>query len=187
MDALHEFAIDLGQLWPLYVAAAAVLAVVRAGARHVSGLIKPVADRLDGIEAEFRPNGGGSIRDLLNRLESRQSLADGTVGVLWDAAPEALFESDAYGKMTDCNTAYLDLWKMSRSEALASEWITKLTPKSHDLMLRRVSDGLEKPKKVSYEMDLIDGRVLRVLARPRFVGDEFVGYSGAVLEVGFWG
>jgi hypothetical protein len=64
---IDEIIIFLGQISGAVIAITAALAILH------RVFFKKLTDRLDTISKELHPNGGSSLRDVVNRIEKNQS------------------------------------------------------------------------------------------------------------------
>jgi len=58
------------------------------------------------MAAEFRPNGGSSMKDAITRIETRQLIAEQRGKALYNDAIFGIWESDETGKCTYANRTY---------------------------------------------------------------------------------
>ena len=194
---LETLAQDVAALWPLYLLVGAVLAAARTTTRVFKSTVREVADPLTEqmgiLQAEFRPNGGQSMRDrqeiILEKLDEITRMVhmhETTLDVQWESAPEAFYIANTDGTPVKVNQSYLDLWGFqSAAEARTTEWLEKLTPDGRRLAEQRVAAmfyGDEHPP-FSFDLQLADGRVLRVLGKPIYTAGMWEGYAGIVLDL----
>ena len=71
--------------------------------------LREVLAMLNRIEAEFRPNGGGSLRDSLTRVEKDVSRIRAIERLTVDATGTPAFETDEEGACGWASVGYLDL------------------------------------------------------------------------------
>lgn len=73
-DWLGSLGDGVGRIWPLFVLAGGVLGILRLAWKKVKAELEDVIDvKTEPMRAEMRPNGGGSLRDSINRLEAGQA------------------------------------------------------------------------------------------------------------------
>lgn len=75
------------------------------------------------IAAEFRPNGGGSMKDALNRIETRQLVEVQVRKALNNDTLFGIWESDEKGKCTYVNRTYQRIVGLSPDDLLGWGWI----------------------------------------------------------------
>lgn len=76
------------------------------------------------MAAEFRPNGGSSLRDSLNRIEERLSYLHGMKRAAFEFDSLAHFEADADGSCVWVNDEWTDLTGLDRASARGSGWLS---------------------------------------------------------------
>lgn len=93
-------------------------------------VLKPIKDWFtntnklwETIAAEFRPNGGGSMKDALNRIETRQLIEVQVRKALNNDAIYGIWESDAEGKCTYVNRTYQRIVGLNHDDLLGWGWI----------------------------------------------------------------
>ena len=74
------------------------------------------------IEAEFRPNGGSTLRDAVNRLEHRVERLYSIKHLTIDQSDAASFETDEAGDCIWASVAYLDLVDRPIEDVRGSGW-----------------------------------------------------------------
>ena len=79
-----------------------------------------------GITKEFRPNGGNSLRDVLNKMEHRMNISDERVLALLRASANAYFESDCDGCYLWVNRQWCELTGMVPEDATGMGWISSV-------------------------------------------------------------
>ncbi len=88
---------------------------------------------LDQILAELHPNGGGSLRDSINRIERNQSIIVNEVklGTRWqrlivDEIGLATFITDSSGKFLSVSQGYINMTGLTLEEVLGEGWRNSL-------------------------------------------------------------
>jgi len=79
-------------------------------------LLQQLSKRVEDIYAETKTNGGATIKDALNRIESRQR-------VRFYEDPQPSFEADQAGEFTWSNRAFIELTGRLPNEICGSGWI----------------------------------------------------------------
>ena len=85
-------------------------------------------DAIDKMALEFKPNGGTSIRDSLNRLEQSVAKLRGISKVILLDNEEGIFETDATGKCVYVNRTYEKITGRSFSELEGDGWHIVIHP-----------------------------------------------------------
>lgn len=94
--------------------------------------------------AEMAPNGGGSIRDALNRIEDRQENLIALNGARLDADHQAIILTNAQGKVIKISRAFQELTGMSIEQMEGDGWINIIYPEDREEVLeqwRQVIEG----------------------------------------------
>lgn len=76
------------------------------------------------IAAQFRPNGGNSLKDVLNKIEHRLNASDERMLALLRASANAYFESDCDGYYLWVNRQWCELTGMMPEDAAGMGWIS---------------------------------------------------------------
>lgn len=200
----------IGQYWQLLLLIVTIVgSTYRLGLRligHGVAQIEEIVERkIAPIHAEVTPNGGGSMKDAVKRLEQGQNdinarLDDGnrTLKCLSAQAgrnegrlkavatnlPAAYYEMDAEGNVTEVNDSYLTLFKLTEHEALNSlEWRRRISPADLLQIDRSGAQAMSSHKDWYCTFTVQrNGVDIPVVARAKalFVNDVFSGYSGAM-------
>ena len=86
--------------------------------------LQKVLDTVERIEKEFSPNGGGSMKDTLNRIEARQMKSEQRQKVLLLDSDDLIYETDANGETTWVNRTYTRITSKGIDELKGSGWIS---------------------------------------------------------------
>lgn len=79
---------------------------------------------LNEIHLEFKPNGGQSFRDVLDRVERYSASSRGRVSALIDYHAVAAFETDAEGGIVWVSSSWCDLYGMLPENAAGNGWMS---------------------------------------------------------------
>ena len=151
--------------------------------RLVYNISAPILDR----QAELI----NRVPEILARQDliiKNSNIHDGKLDVLWEAMPLAFFITDESILPVAVNQAYIRLWGFENAEdAKTGAWLDYLTPDSRQLAEIRFDYVSQHYYQFAYEMELLDGRLFKVIGYPLFadpVGRKgFVGYSGVVMDI----
>ena len=105
--------------------------------RAIPKLVEDVAQLKETVKKEFSPNGGSSIRDILDRLESNQVVMAAKQGMQLHTQDLAMIRMDAGGEVIEVSEPLCSLLKRNKEELLGRNWINVICPEDRD----EISDG----------------------------------------------
>jgi PAS domain S-box-containing protein len=153
--------------WKLFVAADQVI-------KTVPIVIKMAED--------FKPNGGNSLRDVVNRIDRRQGSIEGKVSALLTTTPIAMFETDSNGSYTWVNRAWCDLTGFQFDEALGFGWLNIICSDYQAAITAQWRLAIEQKRDCILEFDLVTKsdhvRSARIETTPFKTNGEISGYIG---------
>ncbi len=79
-------------------------------------------EKVNTIEAEMKPNGGGSLRDAIDRIHAITLRLDQRQRNFFQFDPNGIFEMDATGQIIWVNRAYLDIIHRHPEDILGFGW-----------------------------------------------------------------
>jgi PAS domain S-box-containing protein len=123
-----------------------VLAEVKESSNRRDATMLKMDEQLQLIAAEMKPNGGHSMRDVINRVESRLVLQDERAKAIANDSAEALMEMDATGAMVWCNRTYSRMVGRDKSELMGWGFLNTIDPRDRervkDEWLEAVQNGI---------------------------------------------
>lgn len=203
-SVVRDFGNSLHDYWEVLLLVGAVLGASvrftrRLLAKEIAQVGQIVEEKISPIRAEVTTNGGGSIKDVVKRLEEGQtSITDklehlgsiatkneGRLSAVTANLPAAYYEMDAVGNVTYVNDSYLKLYDITEQEALHSQnWRTHISNDDLSLIDRSGAKALETQTDWFCSFSVIrDGVSIPVTARAKalFTNGVFSGYSGAMV------
>lgn len=160
----------IGILW------AAGAWVARAFRRELNRVLKV----LNVIEAEFRPNGGGTLRDLVALGNARQAARD-------DIDSEPGFEADAHGNFIRANRALQRLSQRGSDAFLGSEWEHIVADSDRERVWDAWCDAVHRGRtfEATFDIVAIDGSryAIDCIAAPVRDGEKITGWIGKYRHV----
>ena len=141
--------------------------------------------KLDSIMKELKPNGGSTLRDAIQRLESRQGMLTAKfIAMLDQPNNPPTFETDAAGRCTWASSSYLSMIGRSFDEISGYGWTNAI----HLDDLENVRDewnlAVEQKRTFEYVYRFrhTSGASIKVSTRaiPTVVQSEIVGYMGFI-------
>lgn len=79
--------------------------------------------KIEPIVAEFKPNGGSSMRDAVNLLERRLTILAGQHRARFEGDSLATYECDATGQCTYASAALAELYGMPAEHFMGTGWL----------------------------------------------------------------
>jgi PAS domain S-box-containing protein len=176
------------------VAAAAANATEAAAQANASAvrLGGSIEERLDRLAEEFRPNGGSSMKDSVNRIEksvdhlaTSSNFSNARILALQANKDLALYEMDGEGNLTHINSAFVNLYRRPYEELMAGGWRKYLDPDD----LERIGESgraATEGRTPWYERFTVireDGTRIPCVGRGypiEGIDGEFYGFAGAI-------
>jgi len=179
----------------LYYAAysAAVGAGVSATILIYTKVIKPVVlhfsqwyemlDKVDKIFEEVTPNGGSSIKDKIDHIDTQVQLSQQVQQAMAADTKAALFRTDADGNVVWVNRTYTRTVGRDVAECLGHGWHNVIAPEERDTVIAEWYKAVEDDREFYLDVTLITPTGIRTLVRVRSY--KLVNAKGDIL--GYWG
>lgn len=140
------------------------------------------------VLAEFKPNGGSSLRDAINRIQNTMVVIDARQWALVAGLKDPMWESDARGGCARANRALLDLTQRNFDELRGSGWENIVCPEDRKRVWEEWIDAVERHRTFECLYCVLDrgGQRFRVqaIAIPfHSASGEVVGYVGRYSQV----
>jgi PAS domain S-box-containing protein len=103
------------------------------------------------ISGEFTCNGGSTLKDAINRVESKLSGHEARIEVLLSNSSLATFESDLNGKFVNVNREWRHLVDAETSEILGDAWIQGVIPADRDLVRQEWSKSVAEKREFNFK------------------------------------
>lgn len=142
--------------------------------------------KLDTIIAELRPNGGSSIKDQINRLESSNIVSWSQKQLLLDIHPNGIFTTDKDGNCTFANRTYLDMIGGTMEDFRGNNWIKIVAPEDRNKVQEEWYDSVKENRDFDLEYSLIhlqNGSRIKVRGKGvpiRHPNGNVLGYNGII-------
>ncbi len=104
------------------------LALHRKAIKPTVAGVKRILSVMAMMEAEFKPNGGSTLRDAVNRIENSLALQDATQMAMLRYDDRGIFHTDAGGNQTLANVSYYHILGRSPEEVQGTGWISYVHP-----------------------------------------------------------
>lgn len=158
--------------------------------------MEKIADIGDVILAEFRPNGGNSMKDSINRIENNlQGVRNDAMKMearqwaIVASLPDPVFETNSTGEYVRVNMAYQYLTGRPAQDLMGNGWEIVIHPEDRSRVWQEWHDAVTRVRafESAYRLVDFDGTIysVRCLAHPyKNPQDETVlGYLGRLVNV----
>jgi len=149
--------------------------------QHMSEVLPVLVNMAD----QFKPNGGNSLRDVVDRISQNQiinTLRHRTICAHLDLAT---FEADAKGKYTFVSRPWCNFTNMVPSQALGDGWIASVHPDDRDKVVAEWQHAIEDNREfyaVYRVLTFGQGGIVRLASRAfpavGSTADKLVGFVG---------
>ena len=119
LDLLAPFGIASGLVWKFFL-------------QSRFKEIKDLYQKIQVIAAEFRPNGGSSLRDAINRIEDKIMLQEQKTIAIIKSLRIGTWIADEKGKCIDVNKSLCEIADRTESEILGDNWLNWVHPDEKD-------------------------------------------------------
>ncbi len=153
----------------------------------VVGWFKKMLGLIESIEKEFKPNGGSSIRDAINRIELRQLMQEQVQHALDQDALKGIWEADSKGKCIRVNRTYQHLTGLSNEACMGFGWINAVHKDDREDLLKEWEQAVTQQREFYSEHRVVRaGKSVKVIlkAYPLKSGEVLHGYAGVIAEEG---
>lgn len=133
------------------------------------------------ISTEFKPNGGSSIKDVLNRIDKN---TQGHVSRLWtllETSPLGYFEADVDGECVKVNKRWLELANISADSYKGYGWINGIDPKDRARVVEEWKECLAQNREFHSIYSMNSGVTVKGSAIPiKTNAGETLGWLGHI-------
>lgn len=135
------------------------------------------------ISAQLTPNGGSTIKDQIDRIETRLLSLDFFQRMYLDTVDIPIFTTDGHGMCTWANRAYLSLLDKPISDVLGSGWEAAVHQDDRDRVSREWSEAIseQRPFDLEYRYKTHEDKI--VLVRCKAAGGSKTGFFGIVNKI----
>ena len=144
------------------------------------------------FQTEMHPNGGGSLKDQLNRIEDQGNNTYALTGAKLHVDQQAMFVTDETGRVTSNNYQHQMLTGFSADQVEGDAWILVIDPKDRDKISKGWKDAVSQQREYSEDVNYITpkGRKYRVhvkAARQLDSNGKLRGWLGVVTPLDAFG
>ena len=143
-----------------------------------------IQQKLDSLVAELRPNGGKSLRDLVEKINENTTYNREYVRATLDNDMQMIFETDSKGEYVWVNDTYGRYTGKQEHDLMGYGWINTVCSSDRTRVRDEWESCIEEHRDFSseYEINTMDGSRLKVIAtaRPIKVTGNIKGYYGTI-------
>jgi PAS domain S-box-containing protein len=166
---------------------AAGFTAVATAATIICAQIGRMAKLVKEIRAEFSPNGGSSMRDLVAKHGEQLSFIVARQWAIVDGLGDPMWESDSRGMCVRANRALSALLRRSRDELLGTNWELCVHPADRERVLDAWADAVDRKRAFEGNFRVVDtsGKVycIDAAATPIVQGQIVSGWIGRYRRV----
>lgn len=151
--------------------------------------LKDLYERIKIISEEFRPNGGSTLRDAINRIEEKVTLQEQKTLAIVKSLPVGTWISDNRGKCIDVNRSLCKMTGRTESELKGDNWSNWVHPSQKEDVFeewsRCVTNDLNFD--MEYKFVLPNGQVQSVHGvayQLRDKDNKLIGFLGTLAAIG---
>lgn len=143
-----------------------------------------IQQKLDSLVAELRPNGGKSLRDLVEKINENTTYNREYVRATLDNDIQMIFETDTSGEYVWVNNTYGRYTGKQEHDLMGYGWINTVCSSDRIRVREEWESCIEEHRDFSseYEINTMTGERLKVSAqaRPIKVTGNIKGYYGTI-------
>ncbi len=187
----EEISTSLIQNYAIYGAAisAVISSIILIYKRVVKPLVKhfsnwyDMMNKVDKIFDELTPNGGTSIKDKIDRMDSGLALVQQVQQAMAADTESALFRTDSEGRCVWVNRTYTRIVGMNLAEVLGHGWQNAIAQEEREIVVAEWYKSVEENREFSmnYNFETPDG--VKTLCKCRSY--KLVDSKGDL--IGYWG
>jgi PAS domain S-box-containing protein len=140
-------------------------------------------DKVDKIFEEVTPNGGSSIKDKINHIDTGVQITQQVQQAMAADSKAALFRTDAEGNVVWVNRTYTRIVARDISECLGHGWHNVIAPEERDKVVAEWYKAVEESREFYLDVNLITPTGEKTLVRVRSY--KLVNAEGDI--IGYWG
>jgi PAS domain S-box-containing protein len=103
------------------------------------------------ISHQFKPNGGNSLRDVIDRIEKDINTSKARTKILLGMSKYGVYEADADGKCVWVNRRWCEITGLLPEEAMGNGWVTAIHPDDR----AKVFEEWDNSVKMGRDFDLV--------------------------------
>lgn len=175
LELLAPFGIAIGFLWKIWL-------------KKRFDEVKDLYSKIQIIAGEFRPNGGSTLRDAINRIEEKISIQEQKTTAIIKSFPVGTWVSDKNGKCIDVNRTLCRIMGRTESEIKGDNWSNWVHPDEKEDVFEEWNRCVHTMSNfdMTYRYILPDGKIQKVHGMAyqlRTEKGELVGFLGTLYAI----
>ena len=138
---------------------------------------------LDIIAYEFKPNGGNSLRDVINRLEKHTIISEKKMHSLINAHETAMYETLADGTVKWVSKRWLEITGLTLDEAIGYGWINSIHESDRSNVQQAWQKAIEEKRDFQISYRTQSNKFVNSKATPVITNKVPIGWIGIVEEI----
>lgn len=142
---------------------------------------------LEQIAKDFKPNGGNSLRDVIDRIERRTSMFDEKFKLLIELENVGIFETDMNGKYVWVSEKWMQITGQNSIESSNHGWISDVHPDDRDKVFEQWEKAIHQSRQFHMKYRIGEGNNFKTVETVAFPiknrNEVFTGYLGRVYEI----
>lgn len=177
-----------GSLWAIWTKALRpMLNILRTRYKNLEAIPNITKD-LRLIREQLIPNGGGSLRDVVDRLESNQVLMGHKQNLLLNTSTLAMVQMNVIGQIIEVSEPLCKLLGRAKEELMNSNWLAVVHPEDRESVDDNWRSAVEDHRNFEsrFRFSLIDGSDVRVFMNVKPTLDtrgRSQGFLGTITKV----
>jgi PAS domain S-box-containing protein len=150
--------------------------------------LKTSFEIIEKMHEEFKPNGGASLRDAVNRIETKLLIEQHARRAMSMAMDVGIFETDGQGMCTWVNDYYTDLTGLSNDEVKNMGWVTGLYEGDRERVVEEWTSAVKQKRVFKLDYGMVNTRnseysKVHCTAFPiTTIKGDVIGFIGIVLK-----
>lgn len=135
---------------------------------------KQLVQQVGIIKKEVTPNGGSSIKDIINKIDRRQVMIDKRSKAIFYNVEDAILEVDEKGYILWANRKFHDLMGSKNIKGL--DWVSYIDEPQRANFLTELESCSQKVRELKFETNSTDGQKIMFLGFPYRDNDKNYGF-----------
>lgn len=151
--------------------------------------LKSSFEIIEKMHEEFKPNGGASLRDAVNRIEAKLLIEQHARRAMSMAMDVGVFETDGQGMCTWVNQFYTELTGLSVEDAKNFGWVVGIFEDDRERVVEEWTNAVKQKRVFKFDYGMVNCRTseyakVDCTAFPiTSVKGEVIGFVGIVVKL----